>query len=144
MLKTVIYGLSRGEYSDYDIFAFFSTKEKAERALADLKEMGDMNINEGVLEYVLDEIKPFDGLTPFLVMLDWSDGNGCAEKIESFYDFRKMNSEEKLETKNWHPDYIETWMRSGIVFRTYCMARNEKHALKIASERMAKKKALNL
>lgn len=138
-----IYCVSQGEYSDYGIFAMFSTKEAAQQCIDDMKSLdsGYGGVNDGIEEWELDSIEPFNGRKPFEVKMDWESGAAEASPCESTYDMGRMNSVEVMDYSKWHPDNCRPYMTSGKCFRTYVMADDQAHAIKIAADRRAMERA---
>lgn len=142
-MPQTIYTISSGEYSDFSIIAAFSTREKAEQAIADLKTLNQKygGVNDDVIDFTLDEIEPFAGRKIYEVQMDLETGDGNANLCDTHYDAEKIGKVEVAETKNWHPSNVAPWMKSGRMFRTWCLADDAAHAMKIAGDRRAMERA---
>lgn len=138
-----IYCVTKGEYSEYGIFAMFSTMETAQQCIDDAKtiDSGYGGVNDDIEEWELDSIEPLKGRKPFEVKMDWESGNGKATPCDSLYDMERMNKAEVTDISLWHPSNRASYMTSGKCFRTYVLADDEAHAIKIASERRAMERA---
>lgn len=124
-----IYIVTEGEYSDYSINNVFSTEEKAKEFIA---ERGG-----GIEEFELDP--------------DWR--NEITNYIKGYFPFEVIyhyNTNEYKATKRvWsaygnYKNYCMPYGSAEIKWTIKCIAQDEQHALKIASERIAQIKALNL
>jgi hypothetical protein len=107
---TIVYLVTSGEYSDYRVDGVYSTKELAEKAKIAL---GDVDIETYVLDEFADHLN--QGLSLWQVEISKCD-NG--------------------ESRTWKTSRPTTW----IGFKSLNLAiwaKDEQHALKIASEKRA-------
>ena len=128
-----IYLVSQGEYSDYRISAAFSTKEKAEEYIrlrgGELETYYiDPDILDGIPNYI-------EGYWPFKITYYMDSNTYEAERcVWSRYE----------NNKNYCMPYGDYGGYGKPRWQIECIAKDEQHALKIASERIAQIKALNL
>jgi hypothetical protein len=110
-----VYVVTKGDYSSYHIKGVFSTKEMADRFLSNLQD-SDATIET----YVLDELDSWPNeRKSYYVWFD-RDGNGDA------LDESPRKFDERVIPNG-----------NGTHMHTYCWARDEEHAVKIANERRA-------
>ena len=111
--------IEQGSYSDYHVVGIFSTRENAERALKFIKRDGDYydepEITERQLDPCIAELNT--GLQQFCIRIDHEQGS-TTTLVEST----------ALEAIDYHHP------NSSIYF---VFARDQDHALKIATERHA-------
>lgn len=129
IMKT-IYAVTEGSYSDFRVRALFSTKEKAEDLMrlvpnADYNDIEEYELNPNTSYLVKRGYAPYD-----VVMLK----DGEVEYIEK-----------RKTTCYFLTEECCVWKRSGSgfhegkpdVIRARVVAKNEKHAVKIANEKRA-------
>jgi hypothetical protein len=123
--STVCYAISSGEYSDYQINAVFSSKEKAE---AKLSLFADGKIEEFSFDPEMAEAPA--GMLPFVCYSHkWKAGEyvPCLEAFLVDYGFVVYQGNK-----------ISTQTTSGsTTMLTYMWAKDKDHAIKIAAERFA-------
>jgi hypothetical protein len=110
-----VYLITAGSYSDHHVCGIFSTKEAAE-AVLDLFED-----SPSVEEYELDLFRPHpEGWKPWGVWMGLNGTIACKQDITGF---------EEIVCDSAHAD-------DGI--RVFLWAKDEDHAIKVASERRAR------
>jgi hypothetical protein len=126
---TTIYLTSSGEYSSWYVTGAFSTKEKAEAHAA------YTGSDNGVEEYVVDgEYNPaLVGLRSYQVtMKPNGDVTDCAVYYTDYF-------KEYVDVSDlWdvsHTPFVYKREHAGHRIYCYCLARDEKHAIKIANEK---------
>ena len=124
-----IYIVTSGSYSDYNIQGVFSTHKKAEKVA---NAYSDCNIEEWDVDTLFSIARK--GLVRFYINME-RDG----EVLSSGKCGSPYNAEEEIETTaEVEQEYTHTY---GYVepahLHVKCWARNEKHAIKIASEHLA-------
>lgn len=126
-----VYIITRGDYSDYHICACFSTRKQAEERLH-LYGDGDAEIEEWDLDKAI--ILP-EGLIPWCVRMNKNDGEVFTARHVPLDEFEDRNyiTEEKLRGHFWYD-----------TFEIYVLAKDEKHAIKIANEKRTQGIALGL
>jgi hypothetical protein len=91
-----VYALSEGEYSDYHIIAIYSTKEKADAALAEFnREAQESYEKAGLEEYELDSYTPSteyysvgvkpDGMMQYVMREVRQPGDQTARERRAYY-----------------------------------------------------------
>lgn len=121
-----VYIVTQGDYSEYHIERVFSTREKAQEYLDHIGYAWNAEIEE----YDIDEETP-RGVFLYKVTIQDDDGNAEVELIES--DDRFSNCRKDVFGRNF-------MFRKGWWFNIE--AKDAKHAIKIASERLMQLKAL--
>lgn len=122
---TIIYVVTHGDYSAYDIDGMFSTREKAEEWIEHTYDPSYYHIEE----HELDGVEPDRSDKLFKVLIDYEDFN--ARVTDRLYvDCRQ--SDEKINTVR---------MTDSLDMEMYIVTDHPKRALKIASERLAQVKA---
>jgi len=118
-----VWVIDGGDYSDYRIEGIYSTKHNADLAFKNEYENSEMSVGKWQLDVNVDKIKRH--LKPFQVEISIEDS--AISKI--FHS---------------HPRYVDDTTRTSTNSRTkkeflemHMWAKDEKHALKIASERRA-------
>ena len=117
-----VWAIEEGRYSDYHVVGVFSTKENAERVLAKL-EYPHATISEWPLDPFVDELNA--GLKQYRVTM-----------------LRDGTTEEVVEIDYFYPCYVTDSIRRSQsachnapdTLKCFPMARDEKHAVKIANE----------
>lgn len=120
-----IYIVTSGSYSDYSINAVFSSRKKAEAAIELLQEDAEIE------EWTVDAI-PSDGRLPYWVRMH-SDGN--VESVSREHSFYMMRDAPRITRIAGGGQY-------GGMYNCHVYARDEAHAVKIASEKRREWKAL--
>jgi hypothetical protein len=124
---TICYAITEGEYSDYRVRGIYTTKEKADAALC------KYGIDAEIEEFPLDPDVPGppEGMS----------GYKCGESIfgEVF-----ASSRTPYEMKEWRKEKMgEVIPEFGGKYGVWLWAQNEKHAIKIAAEKFARKRAID-
>lgn len=119
-----IYIATSGSYSDYSMDAVFSSRKKAEAAIELLQEDSEIE------EWTVDAI-PADGRLPYWVRMH-PDGN--VESVSREHSFFMMRDAPRITC-------IAAGPYAG-VYNCFVYARDEAHAVKIASEKRREWKAL--
>ncbi len=120
-----IYIVTKGEYSDYRICGVFDNKELAEKFAEKLSnKLEKARIEEWELNPAEYELK--NDLSIWYVTLDYK---GNCVKVEKKEDW-------EYYYENTLPPSCITKSASGYYYYIYCFARDEKHAIKIASEKL--------
>lgn len=124
-LKTVLYAVNSGSYSDYGICAIFSSRENAERYMAALPNNDYNDIEEYTLDEWSDEIKR--GLTFWTVRM-YRDGTLIeVERSNYLYRVAWDGSVHWYTTGHWNPP--QPWANFNM------WAEGSEAAVKIANER---------
>ena len=126
-----VFVVTSGDYSDYQIRAMFTTKERAETYIKaiNLREAND--IEEWELDRYSDDIDC--GRSPFRVFMAKNGAVRRADKTD--YDVDKTC---KLVC------YFPRTPDSVVELECTCWAKDEEHAIKIANEKRAQIIAMNL
>lgn len=120
----IIYIVTEGVYSDYGICGIFSKKEYAQKYIEMfVSDPEDADIEEWLLDDFMGMIKK--GYLRYVVYLNTSNFNLVELKTDNYSP--KMSG---MHGSDYRGN-----------FYTYVFAKNEKHAIKIASERLAQYKA---
>lgn len=122
---TIIYAVTHGDYSAYDIDGLFSTKEKAEEWIEYTMDPGYYHVEE----YVLDGEEPDRGEKLFKVSIDYETFDA---RIMSRGYVNGFGAKDKVNTIR---------MTGSLCVEMYIVTDGPKRALKIASERLAQVKA---
>lgn len=111
---TTIYIVTDGEYSDFAIIGVFDNKELAEKCAT------KFNCNKDILEYELNSMEGLvnSDMNLYEVAMDFNGNSRCSALHEDFYMGRIGQAE---------------CFNGGMT--TYCMAKDQVHATKIANER---------
>lgn len=121
-----IYIVTSGEYSDYHIDSVYDTLEQAMEYVLSQKPT-QYGSDYYIEEYDLNSHKPTTKLSLFKVEMH---SNGTTLKIEKL---------DRLEYKNdidpFSVAYLNGNRESGRVFTIICLAKDEKHAIKITNEK---------
>lgn len=129
----IIYIVTSGEYSDYGIDAIFSTKELAQKFVDSFnsERWDKLDIEEWDLDPNSQHLK--QNRKPFFLRIDKSGQVTEIESASSTFGFRNEMKEPSISyTKNLE------------LMNIYCFADDEKHAVKIASEKRSQILAANL
>lgn len=125
-----VWVVERGEYSDRGIVAVFSTEAQA-HAFAD-------PYGDSVSEFTLDDATmPPPGMKPYVVSMDYDTGEASVHQKHHEPD----DGPPRAGYRTWHGAKSAT----GPTHMTVeCWARDEVHAVKIASEKRAEMRALGV
>ena len=128
----IVYLVTAGEYSDYTIYAAFSSEEKAWKYIQRCWNKSTFYIGHYVVDDPALEYPP--GMEYWRVRLVINTGDvKNVEKLDPGLLHR-------LDTSYREPPHHPANMAAGPVFVTHCFARDREHAIKIASERLAREK----
>ena len=125
---TTCYAISSGEYSDYQVHAIFTTKEKAEAALPLYGR--DSEIEDFPLDLVVPEWAPGRHLYR---CFKYSSGDVAAYST----DLSELSLWETSMLGHFEPQALDPDRA-----RVYVYAKNKEHAVKIAAEKFAKADAI--
>jgi hypothetical protein len=132
--RQFIYLVTSGDYSDYAVIAAFSSEAKAkEYREKSLAVNADLPINRDIERFEVDSMEPVSHRDLYDVMLDYDSGDLKRVSVDEGFDGFMCNSDFKEVGK-----LIRT---NDGTFRIFCFAKDQGHALKIASERLAVAKA---
>lgn len=137
-MKTKVYAVTSGEYSDYRVHAIFSTDNKARKFIESvikddrLESYNDFKVEEYILDKVLDKYLIYS------ITIKESDGKETETRCYTDINLQlstdiKINEVKKIEPV--HKEYV--W------FRVYVLAINEAAAIKIGNEKIRKWQAEN-
>lgn len=121
----MVYVITRGSYSDYQICAVASTQERAEQ----LRKMYSNNYEmANIEEYEIDvPSNQYYNKTPILYWKVILKRDGSLIYLETYYD--ESNQPTKIEEGRWN------WRESLIV--SYIQADTQEQAIKIAQDKRA-------
>jgi len=128
---SICYAISTGEYSDYEVCAIFTTREKAEAA------KDAYGVDAEIQEFRLDPVIPERSAGRKLYRCCKCSVSGQVYAYSanlsdlSFYNFLTLD----------YASYFEPHSR-GIGSQVYVFARDREHAVKIAAEKFAKADAI--
>src|SRR5882724_9520736 len=122
-MSDVIWAVSRGSYSDYGVYAIFSTREAAEAYASRFNEMVNHNEYE-VEQFPLNPTSPAENLFLWSVYLHANGDVQSATRID--YAWR----EQVVRNGQCHRFPGED---GGFTVR--CYARDQEHAIKIGGEK---------
>ena len=131
-MKTKIYVVTTGEYSDFHIVAMFSTMKRAERSTTKFEKHADYtgyDIQEYTLNPVPDKIY-VENLNYYDVTM-YKDGRirGIIDESDPTY----------IEEEVWgsiRKPIFNVWDTNGeIAMRVHCWAKSPEHAIKIVNEK---------
>ena len=127
-----IYLVSKGDYSDYHIVSVFSTKELAELYVSKFSKLISRYDEFSIEEYDIDSFATeLINKFPFIIAID-KEGN--TTNVTNFYwDFEDGKSDLSLAKSG----------DENLTLYVHCFADDEKHAIKIASEKRFEILALN-
>ena len=128
---SICYAISTGEYSDYQVCAIFTTREKAEAA------KGPYGVDAQIEEFRLDPVIP-----------EWQAGRRlyhcckCSVSGQVFVFSSNLSDSTFHESLTFnYASYFEPYPR-GKSSQVYVFARDREHAVKIAAEKFAKAEAI--
>lgn len=137
---TTVFAVTSGSYSEYRIDGLYSTREKAEEAIALSKRSGHFDIEEYALDPPNADVK--EGWDMYSVVLWTSMTSGVDSKTQCRKVERDLGGFTSYGSPE-SPHYFATWYEYthnasrliGYRFGCYVYADGEERAIKVANER---------
>ena len=120
---TIAYVVTAGDYSDYQIYAIFSTKENAQLFI-DLPESPK---HAAIEEYEIDQVLPPPGTATWNINITKQ-----GEILPTSWVIPPLQ-----KSTDGSSDYFLPHVEIGMILSVFVLARNKEHAIKIAAERHA-------